>query len=108
MRSNRPLGTGYKRKYEDISSRYDWNIASGPNMTYSSFEISRPLQGKEQLDFSHGPDQKHCQVFLRSYWPHNSPSKGMQKDNSSRTNIKQRDVLIWKIFNVFEFGLTRN
>ena len=74
MTSNRSLGTGYSIKYDDISFKY---LASAPNRTYSSFKISRPLRGREQLDFSHGPDREQCQLLLRSYWPRNSPSKGV-------------------------------
>ncbi|KFY94692.1 hypothetical protein V498_03761 [Pseudogymnoascus sp. VKM F-4517 (FW-2822)] len=65
--------TGFTIKYEDISSRYILNVASAPNMTYSSFKISRPLQGREQLDFSQGPGRSQCRLFLRSYWPRTSP-----------------------------------
>jgi hypothetical protein len=109
MTSNRPLGTGHTVKYDDISLRYlKWNIASAPNRTYASFKISRPLQGREQLDFSHGPDQDQCRHFLRSYWPRNSPGKGVQKHNGPQTNNKQWGVLILKHFSAIEFGSTRN
>ncbi|KFY28225.1 hypothetical protein V493_03045 [Pseudogymnoascus sp. VKM F-4281 (FW-2241)] len=61
--------TGYTYKYND-TLQY---AVSATNQTYASFKIRRPLRGREQLDFSVKMGPVGCEIFLRSYWPRNSP-----------------------------------
>lgn len=56
-------------------SKYGWNLVNSNPRPYSSFRISRPLRGREQLDFSRELGLDDCGLFLHSYWPQNSPGK---------------------------------
>ncbi|KFZ23819.1 hypothetical protein V502_01703 [Pseudogymnoascus sp. VKM F-4520 (FW-2644)] len=63
--------TGDMIEVKDLSRHYGWNIIALYNM--ASFTISRPLRGREQLDFSSESSADSCGTFLRSYWPRDSP-----------------------------------
>lgn len=97
---NRSLGTGYSYTYRNITSHYGLAIINS-HVAFSSFKLSRPLRGREQLDFSTivggAPltnSTNWCEVFLHSYWPWTSPGKESDEHTDFHVNIKQRDVLI--------------
>ena len=52
-----------------LSGVYGYNITFQPRGPFSSFQISRNLQGREQLDLSRDLGLKECELFLHSYWP---------------------------------------
>jgi hypothetical protein len=89
-RSNFSLGTGDMFMNKDILLEHGRNLSTlHPYGSLSSFRISRPLQGREQLDFSSklGPDS--CGRLLRSYWPLNSPGKGNDKMGDLEVQLHQ-------------------
>lgn len=78
-----------------------------PRQPYLSFKISRPLCGREQLDFSKekitfgnyntsmfGIGTDWCGKFLQSYWPRTSPGKNVEKIGDAQTNVNQLDASI--------------
>ena len=75
--------------------------------SYSSFKLSRPLRGREQLDFSREIGTDWCGKFLHSYWPRDSPGRDVEKIGDVEANMKQWDALILVHFDAFESGLTR-
>ena len=94
MAPNRPLGAGDIKEIEVLSSQYGYNLYSSYK-TWTSFKISRPLQGREQLDFSHesGTDWRGifwtdwCGVFLHSYWPRDSPGMDIEEIEGADTDV---------------------
>jgi hypothetical protein len=51
----------------DLTRVYGYNITFEPRGPFSSFQISRNLQGREQLDLSRDLGSKECELFLHSY-----------------------------------------
>lgn len=76
------------------------------HVTYSSFRISRPLRGREQLDLSRELGTDWCGNFLHSYWPRTSPGKEIEKIGDVEANVKQMDASILGHFDAFASGLT--
>ncbi|KFY26009.1 hypothetical protein V491_01502 [Pseudogymnoascus sp. VKM F-3775] len=80
--------TGYMVESKISTPMLGWYIFNGNRKPYSSFKISRPLRGREQLDFSREElaFRNHnfslseiktdwCGNFLRSYRPSTSPGR---------------------------------
>jgi hypothetical protein len=80
---------------KDISGWYGFDISLIQlKPPFSSFKISRPLKGREQLDFSSMLRSFECGLFLHSYWPRDSPGKGNPRRKQLIANPKQPDALI--------------
>lgn len=81
----------------DLSALYGWNVTFDPT-PFSSFKISRPLERREQLDFSLMSESDDCGHFLMSYWysdwPRDSLCKTDVRRNPPKANTEQLDVLI--------------
>jgi hypothetical protein len=68
---NRSLGTGYTYTIQNLTLKYATAFVDSYG-AFSSFKLSRPLRGREQLDFSRNVGSESsdwCEVFLHSYWP---------------------------------------
>ena len=77
----------------DLSALYGWNVTFDPR-PFSSFKLSRPLKGREQLDFSRMSESDDYGGFLHSYWPRDSLGETDVRRNPPKANTEQLDVLI--------------
>lgn len=80
------LGRG-RRSDNNLLQYYGGNHTTTILATFTSFKISRPLQGREQLDFSREVGADWCGKFLRSYWPQDSLGMEYFEGKDFKANI---------------------